>query len=78
MTTVEERFEAIDAHLARTDAALARLAEQNALIAETLIEMDASVRRASEAVGVLGGYIDATIDYVQRHEADPDAHGGEQ
>ena len=57
---VEERFAYVDALIEAMDERLRLIARQNATLAEM--------------VEVLGGYVSQSVEYVQAHAADPDAH----
>lgn len=55
-----ERFAEIDGYIEQVDERLRLIARQNAALAEM--------------VEVLGGYVNASIEHLQAHVSDPEAH----
>lgn len=62
--SLEERFAEVDRLITAMDERLRLIAQQNATLADT--------------VEVLGSCVNSSIEYLQAHVRDPQAHDGDQ
>ena len=70
-TTWEEGIARLDGQVAQLREKVAEIAVQNILLADGTEQMR---RRFQERFDLLGITVDVTLDKIQDHAADPDAH----